>query len=795
MRHLVVRQIFDVRLRSRQQVYGIQQRLSRFFWDSVAPALEQLFDRLAPGDTIMRIDKLEIDLGNIPVEALTDQEILRRIVAAVEDQLLKITRSTDDTYLRLHTPHNHFEQWLYFMEFGILPWYAEKSDWSAQRSTVIETLASNASAVTKLRKLVARNEQALDRLILQHDANFLQTIATLFSGVSQRILTDFVAELDRLLRDTGGIKMQSKGNLLSARQAVVWFWKWVLHTLVVRQQKLQGEALVAIFLQTAPDLDTRTRIAKATKQKNGAKNYPIIARTLANQLRDDALEQRPFIPDAGIENKPKGLGNEPVVPVLNTPGPIENKPLPERQESTIRPQADQKIPDSLIPEKEIFEDINNPKRKTEPVSTDKTLPQKALPAQKPTMPENGASAKKTGQEPLADKAQMEHEQTPDEGMPAPLLPEDLKEEAIQNLNSPIKEIENRQELKRTPTEDKALIASLESSIPPEIDHAPIENQSPGLEESAGSIRIIKDEGLMPSDEKSGLQTRSEEKTATPIAQLQAAENETSSKSLDQPEPESDEKLPKPVDQSLSEVADPNVHLAENKSTSADVSESEKRTPVESIPLVGAEETAKAEKLAQNDLTKTPDPATISPLGSLETQSRDYDDLPDNAKSWQLDHAGVVLLNAYLPTFFKTLELSDGKKFLNRQSQDKAACLVHYLATGAHATPEYELLLPKILCGIPLGAPLDAGTVISKEEAEEAEALLQAVIGHWTALGKVSIPGLREGFLSRAGKLSHQDNGWKLQIERNTIDILLDRAPFSVGLVKLPWMKEILWIEW
>ena len=64
------------------------------------------------------------------------------------------------------------------------------------------------------------------------------------------------------------------------------------------------------------------------------------------------------------------------------------------------------------------------------------------------------------------------------------------------------------------------------------------------------------------------------------------------------------------------------------------------------------------------------------------------------------------------------------------------------------------------------------------------------------MGDASIEGLRGTFLVRPGKLFRRDSGDDvLQVEGRSFDILLDRLPWGIGTIQLPWMKRILWVEW
>ncbi len=215
--------------------------------------------------------------------------------------------------------------------------------------------------------------------------------------------------------------------------------------------------------------------------------------------------------------------------------------------------------------------------------------------------------------------------------------------------------------------------------------------------------------------------------------------------------------------------------------------------------------------------KKPEP----PAAASETPTR-----PDENAYWYVQNAGVILLHPFLTTYFKSLGLTDDNRFCNEAAQHQAIGLLHYLATGERDAPEYELVFAKFLCGLDLESPLLRWTADdhgeppatppaqkarktrkkrTSENAEnqsvtdryaEGEQLLEAAIRHWGKLGSSSPDGLRQGFLRRSGKLSYRPfDGWLLQVEQSGIDILLDYLPWGLSIVKLPWMPELLHVEW
>ena len=166
--------------------------------------------------------------------------------------------------------------------------------------------------------------------------------------------------------------------------------------------------------------------------------------------------------------------------------------------------------------------------------------------------------------------------------------------------------------------------------------------------------------------------------------------------------------------------------------------------------------------------------------------------PDLEEGVHIGCAGVVLLHPFLPRLFAALGIATEKELLQ---PERALALLHFLATGQRSAPEYELLLPKLLCNVPLDEPVKSRIELTSAEEEEAVALLSAVIRHWSALGDTSVDGLRGSFLVRPGQLSRRGSDDLLQVEARSYDLLLDRLPWGVGLIQLPWMKNILWVEW
>ncbi|MBY0571866.1 MAG: hypothetical protein K2P61_11310 [Burkholderiaceae bacterium] len=159
------------------------------------------------------------------------------------------------------------------------------------------------------------------------------------------------------------------------------------------------------------------------------------------------------------------------------------------------------------------------------------------------------------------------------------------------------------------------------------------------------------------------------------------------------------------------------------------------------------------------------------------------------------NAGLVIVAPYIQRLFGILELTKNSAFIDDAAAQRAIHLLQYIVTGEEQTPEYQLTLNKLLCGIHGGVPIIAGIQMTDHEKEVIQQMLVGVITHWSAIGKTSIQGLRETFLQREGHLFKQEESWQLHIPSATFDMLLDRLPWSFSMIKFPWMPEPLHVTW
>ena len=85
--------------------------------------------------------------------------------------------------------------------------------------------------------------------------------------------------------------------------------------------------------------------------------------------------------------------------------------------------------------------------------------------------------------------------------------------------------------------------------------------------------------------------------------------------------------------------------------------------------------------------------------------------------------------------------------------------------------------------------------LNQDELNTIDSLLEAAKANWSKMRNTSTRAFQESFLNRAGFIEKTEWEWTLTVEERAYDILLDSIPWSYKLVRLPWMENILKVNW
>lgn len=196
MRHTIKKQIFDLELKKGADAFALQQRVSDRFYMDILPELEECFDELARADQTIRIDLLEINLGSITEEMIDNGEwaqVFRdELRKKMKDALAAVSVNEGGTMEP--AAETSFEQWLYFIRNGCLPWNAARpsEEWLAQ---VLESLAGNYRSAAQLRSILSKEPTVAQRIVLHHSPELLSHLVELLTAEKQHLLPAAIAQL------------------------------------------------------------------------------------------------------------------------------------------------------------------------------------------------------------------------------------------------------------------------------------------------------------------------------------------------------------------------------------------------------------------------------------------------------------------------------------------------------------------------------------------------------------------------------------------------------------------------
>ena len=173
---------------------------------------------------------------------------------------------------------------------------------------------------------------------------------------------------------------------------------------------------------------------------------------------------------------------------------------------------------------------------------------------------------------------------------------------------------------------------------------------------------------------------------------------------------------------------------------------------------------------------------------------DEKEIPWNEEIY-IANAGMVIAAPYLPRLFELLGLTEQSRFTSREAAERGVHLLQYMVDERTGTPEYQLVLNKLLCGVKPGIPIVRGIKITDKETEAITNMITAMIQNWKILGNTSIAGFRESFFQRKARLTRKNDAWHLQVEERAFDMLLDQIPWSFSTIKYSWMKRVIFVKW
>ena len=156
-RHIIEAVELDISFPSEHEAFAEQAGLGDFVSQRLLREVENVFDGCANDDDVLRIDRLEIDLGDIPYQNYRDHMVER-----IGDQLREklsgllpsnrsiVSGNSHDMAISFKRNEIELDVFIYFMRHGCLPWHRRTESHTETQKMFMRVVESDAAAVIRL---------------------------------------------------------------------------------------------------------------------------------------------------------------------------------------------------------------------------------------------------------------------------------------------------------------------------------------------------------------------------------------------------------------------------------------------------------------------------------------------------------------------------------------------------------------------------------------------------------------------------------------------------------------------
>ncbi len=176
-RHVILKQTLEITVASAEEAWPLQQRISRIVNTKVQQLIGRACDNLASPDCLHRIDRLELDLGQLNPKDLAI-ELPAKFAEAFKRELAKAVKQQDSSGLPAMTA-SQLELFVQFFQQGTLPWWADLEQSGQPAGSVDYLLQEAPELLRQILPTLAAETPVLRRLIGHLEDRRLADLAVL----------------------------------------------------------------------------------------------------------------------------------------------------------------------------------------------------------------------------------------------------------------------------------------------------------------------------------------------------------------------------------------------------------------------------------------------------------------------------------------------------------------------------------------------------------------------------------------------------------------------------------------
>jgi len=206
-RHIISRFGWNTRFDRKDHVGELQDRLSAWSRIKMPGEIDSAFDSLCPSGQVWKIQSLEIELGTIDYDGLEHElsaRLHKKLTEKLTDLVLQSSGSENDIEI-IDKDVSDVELIRHFLLHGVVPWNANKDNWSLNQLLADQLETNKFQIVAMLRDIGATREKVRQRVAWQVTE---PNIVELIKGLEPANYEQVVGFSDEMIR------IQTKENIV-----------------------------------------------------------------------------------------------------------------------------------------------------------------------------------------------------------------------------------------------------------------------------------------------------------------------------------------------------------------------------------------------------------------------------------------------------------------------------------------------------------------------------------------------------------------------------------------------------
>lgn len=217
-RHIIKQQILDLQIGSDLPAFELQNQISALYRSHIIPLIERYCDQLSHPDRIDRIDRIEINLGEIALETL-EADFVDKVAAALRTELsqrfvavpspLQHQEPPSGRILPPIAPLNpapishsveaHFELLQTFLQTGRLPWWCEPLNPHTLEERFNQLLTASPERLKALLTQSLKSDVVMKRLLYQFSDAMRMALLKLMLPQGYPVIRVYLNDLQTLM--------------------------------------------------------------------------------------------------------------------------------------------------------------------------------------------------------------------------------------------------------------------------------------------------------------------------------------------------------------------------------------------------------------------------------------------------------------------------------------------------------------------------------------------------------------------------------------------------------------------